>query len=170
MNINELNQYGDFAHPLEVLYKKTGNCSANGYLGEKLQDVSFDTEGRLEFSTHKEVDDVVVDSKGAVLSDSILVKQTQKGHSFTSCQLYSWDVSQNKYTFLAFDNEDSLNQFYSVIKRFDANLCDEDVSSLFQEMGLTFESVIQVLLNQERSPIEGMFEEQSSNTGGSFTM
>ena len=169
MNIKELNQYGDFALPLEMLYQKTGNCPMNGFLGERLKDVSFDEEGRLEFSTHKEVDGTTIDSRGAVLTDSVLVRQNRESEVSTFHYLYSWDVPEGAYTFLAFDDEDAMKRFYQVIKRFDANLCDADISSVFQKMGLTFDSVTQVLLRQKASGLDEMFQEESTHTDSPFT-
>lgn len=170
MNIDELNQYGEFALPLEKQFKRNGSCPMNGYLGEDMK-VSFDEEGRLEFSTQKTVEGSEVDSKGVALSEGVLVKQTQKSPASNSYRLYSWNEEGDRYTFLAFDSQRALDQYYKVLKRFNASLCDDDISTMFQEMGLSFESVTQVLLNQERNPMDAMFEEeQASNASGSFVM
>ena len=146
MNIHELSQYGDDTLPLQQLYKNVGSCVMNGYLGDSIDELSFDEEGKVTFSTHKDLGDRAVDSKGVVLSNSILIKQVEKGNDLTSYRLYSWDVDESKYTFLSFDSASSLNRFFEVIKGFDACLCD-DISTLFQEMGLSFEPVTQVITN-----------------------
>ena len=154
MNINELNQFGEeCTRPLTTFYKRTGNCMMNGFLGDSLQNVSFDEDGRLQFSSLKE-GETTVDTKGVVLSDSILLKQTVKEEGSTGYRLYSWDVDEDRYTFLSFDNPMTMNRYFDVIKRFDSNLCDEDISLLFQEMGLKFESVNQVLLNQKYRSVD----------------
>lgn len=161
MNIVDLNHYNDDCTlPIRNLYEKTGNSSISGYLGEELEKMGFDEEGHLHFSTHKEIEDGNIDSHGVVLDDSVLIKQRQLSHDMNSYRLYSWDVDKSMYTFLSFDNESSLNHFFNVIKRFGYSLCDDDISLLFQEMGLTFESVTQVLLNQKKNPLDAMFDEE----------
>ena len=169
MNIEELSQYGDdYVQPLVMLYKRVGNHSKDGYLGEKL-DVLFDGDGKLHYSTHKEINEGAVDSQGVVLGDSVLIKQVQRSHDLTSYRLYFWDTKKDMYTFLSFDNELSLNRYYDVIQRFGVSLCDEDISILFQEMGLTFESVNQILINQRNNPLDYMFEEDEEKSTP-FTM
>ncbi len=161
MNIDELGLYEeDFAIPLVELHKQTGNSLVSGYLGEKLNDAYFDSSGFFRFSTHKEMDDSVVDTKGIILSDSVLLSQIIKGHEDTSYRLYSWDVDDGCYTFLAFDKEFAMKRYFDVISRFNANLNRDDISSLFKEMGLTFDNVTQILLNQKINPMDMMFEEE----------
>ena len=97
----------------------------------------------------------------------VLISQTVKSSSDTSYRLYSWDVNNECYTLLSFDREFALKRYYDVIKRFNVNLNGDDVSSLFKEMGLTFDNVIQILLNQKVNPIDRMFYEEQ--TEESFT-
>ena len=166
MKINELSQYGDYTTPLLHLYEMVGNHAKDGYLGESLEDVLFDGEGNLHFSTHKEIEEGIVDSNGVVLGQNVMIKQTHKGHDFTSHVIYYWDVEKGMYTFLSFDNPMSMNRFFEVTGRFDANLCSEDISHLFQEMGLSFESVTQILLRQKYNPLDKMFEEEEQHSSG----
>ena len=168
MNINDLSIYDEkFAAPLVKLYKDTGNVISSGYLGEKFNDAYFDGNGRFNYSTHKESDEAVIDSHGIILDESVLISQTVKSSSDTSYRLYSWDVNNECYTLLSFDREFALKRYYDVIKRFNVNLNGDDVSSLFKEMGLTFDNVIQILLNQKVNPIDRMFYEEQ--TEESFT-
>ena len=168
MKIEELNQYGDFGQPLIQLYQRVGNRSTTGYLGEDLK-VQFDSDGRVQYNTHKELDEMNVDSQGVLLNDSILIKQVQRGHDFSSYRLYSWDTSENMYTYISFDQETALNRFFGVIKRFDANLCVDDISSSFQNMGLSFDNVNQILLKQRPNPLDWMLEEEEEKRAP-FTM
>ena len=171
MNINGLSQLGDeCSQPLRMLYKNNGSCLVNGYLGDDVKDVSFDDNGHFEFTTHKDFDDSTVDSKEAVLDNSVLIKQTQKGYDFVSFRIYSWDVEQNKYSLLGFDRKDAMDRYYEVLKNNDINLCDDDISVLLQEVGLTFDSVTQVLLNQQTNPLDNMFQTSSSNDEKPFMM
>lgn len=161
MSINDLKLYGEeYTQPLINLYNKTGNSSLSGYLGEELKDVLFDGDGKLHFSTDKKVEDIEINSHGVVLTDSVLIKQVQKGRYNSSYRLYSWDVDDSKYTFISFDNNMALNRYYDTVQRFDVSLCGEDISSLFQEMGLSFESVSQIILNQTMNPMDVLFEQE----------
>ena len=148
------------ADALEKIYLTTGNCIMNGFLGEDILETRLNDEGNVEFLSSKKRDEGVVDSTGVVLEDSVLIKQVDQGESNTYYKLYSWDVETGTYTFLGFDNQNSLNHFYNVIKRFGMNLCSEDISSSLGEMGLTFDNVTQVLLNQSVDPISRMFDEE----------
>ncbi len=162
MNINDLKLYGDeLTEPLLVLFKKTGNKSISGYLGEEFNDLLFDDDGKIHFSTIKNADGMKIDSHVVLLDNSILIKQTQKGNYSSSYRLYSWDIDNDRYTYISFDNPIALNRYYDTIKRFDISLCGEDISSLFQEMGLTFESINQILLNQSIDPMEVLFDEDN---------
>jgi hypothetical protein len=147
---------------LKRLYDTTGSCVMNGLLGEELKNCNFDENGVFEFTTDCENDDVQIHSQGAVLSDSVLIKQTQKDHNQSSCHLYSWDLRKRHYTFLSIQDEEHLNRFYNRIKRTDTNLCQGDISKSFQNMGLTFDAVNRVYLNQSIDPLHQMFDDEFS--------
>lgn len=148
------------ADALEKIYLISGNCIMNGFLGEDFLVTEYDDNGNFVFATSKKSDEGVVDSIGAVLDDSVLIKQVDQEESNTYYKLYSWDVESGTYTYLAFDNQNSLNHFYNVIKTFGKNIVFEDISSAFIEMGLSFDNVTQVLLNQSVDPISRMFDEE----------
>ena len=155
---------------LGKLEKNAGNCIMDGFLGEDFLDLSFDDEGRLQFMSNKKIDDTSIDSIGVVLSDSVLIRQVEQNSILRSYRLYSWDVDRNLYTFLEFDDKSSWNHFFDVIKRFDICLCGGDISSQFQEMGLTFESVTQILLNQRVDPLSRMFDDEFSEEKRSISL
>lgn len=165
MNISEFRtSYEDVVGSvdrLERLCNNAGNCVMNGFLGDSVSSCNFDENGILEFSSRKESEGVAVDSVGAVLSNSILIKQKQNGEMMHYHNLYSWDEDSDSYTYLSFDNEGELNRCYDTIKRFDANLCRDDITALFRNMGLSFDSVTQVLLNQKVDPIQRMFDDEA---------
>ena len=162
MNINDLSIYDEkFAIPLVKLYKNTGNSLISGYLGEKFNSAFFDEFGRFNFSTHKELDEAAVDSRGIIIGDdSVLISQKVKGSADTSYRLYSWDTNEECYTLLSFDREFALDRYYDVVKRFNVNLNGDYVAYLFKEMGISFDNVIQILLNQKTNPIDKMFDEE----------
>lgn len=148
---------------LEKLYNNAGNCVMDGFLGDSVDSCNFDENGILEFSSRKEKDGVIVQSVGAVLSDSILIKQNQEGEMSEFHNLYSWNKSGDSYTYLCFDDESVLNRYYGVMKRFDVDLCSEDISTAFKRMGLSFDNVTQVLLNQKVDPVQRMFDEEMNS-------
>ena len=148
------------ADALEKIYLISDNCIMNGFLGDESLKTAIDDYGDFVFATSKESDDGVVDSTGVVFDDSVLIKQVEHGESNTFYKLYSWDIESGTYAFLSFDNQESLNHFYNVIKRFGKNIGSEDISSSLGEMGLTFDNVTQVLLNQSVDPIARMFDEE----------
>lgn len=169
MKLNELNQYQDpNVSTLGELFQATGNCPMNGYLGESLERIAYDEEGNFYYSTEHSEEDFFTQSRGVVYGKNLLVKQKSKSQDSESYSLYSWDTEKRMYTYLAFDYPAALKRFFDTIKNFRVNLCDEDVSHLFQEMGLTFENVTQIRLNQSVSPLDVMFREQDKDGNDPF--
>lgn len=168
MNISEFRtseeDVGCSIERLEELCNNAGNCVMNGFLRDSVDACKFDFNGVLEFSSNRERDGLSISSKGAVLPNGILIKQTQKSDEANYYNLYSWNKDGDSYTYLSFDNVDVLNRYYDVIKRFGYNLCDEDITDLFKEMGLSFDNVTQVLLNQKVDPIQIMFDEEANTS------
>lgn len=169
MNMSEVNNgfYLDNERQKEVavlssLLDKNGSCSMNGYLGSSNVKLSFDDAGILEFETRNEADDFVTESWGAVLSDGVVIKQVQKNSQVSYNQLFSWDVDSNSYTYLVFDNMQSMNDCYDKIKAFDVNLNKVDISSTFAELGISFDDVAQVLLNQKVDSVASLVDEAVS--------
>ncbi len=169
MNISEFKDNkqmsGKDINVLEKLCNKTGNCSMNGYLASSLVDCSFDENGVLEFYSCKKDESGTTDSIGCVLDDSVLIKQVQKGELSDYSRLYSWNVEDGVYTYLEFDDKSALNTFYNRIKRMGVNLCDDDLSTSLQGMGLTFDNVTKVLINQKVDPLMSMFDEEKKSEG-----
>lgn len=150
MNINEVRNI-DCNEQLAVLKRllvNTGNCVMNGYLGDSVSGVSLDEYGNIEFVSRKEDNSVLVESRGAVLSDSVVIRQKQDIKNRTYYQVFSWDLAEDVYTYIAFDDAESMNSCYEKIKKFDVNLCKEDISNKFVELGISFDSIAQILLNQ----------------------
>lgn len=165
MKIEEVLFYGEkFTKPLIDLYNHVGSCASSGYLGEELKDFNINSRGDISFYTVKEKDEMEINSDVVVYDTNILIAETQKGHDNTSYRMYSWDTKEMQYAFIEFDNPMAMRDFYRVIPRFNKNLCEDDISTLFQEMGLNFESITQIKLNQKVNPMEDMFiEEEEEN-------
>jgi len=150
MNINEVTNI-DCHEQLAVLKRllvNTGNCSMNGYLGDSVSGVSITPQGNVEFASKKKDDSILVDSKGTVLSDSVVIKQEQTIGNRVYYQVFSWDIADDVYTYIAFDDVEAMDSCYEKIKTFDVNLCREDISMKFIEMGIAFDHIAQILLNQ----------------------
>ena len=145
---------------LKRLQQATGNSIMNGFLGEDLSNCYFDDNGYLEFMTDCEREGVKIHSCGAVLEDSVIIKQVQSDRDNTTHHLYSWDLNNYHYTFLAIEDEDHLNRFYDTIKRTNTNLCVGDISDNFKKIGLSFDFVNRVLLNQSIDPFHQMFDDE----------
>ena len=136
------------ANIINNVYEKTGNCRVNGFLGEGISNIIFDENGNIEFMTIKNDNDTQIKSWCTLLDGSILVKQVETKENIVDTRLYSYDINKNVYTYLSLATQESLRKFYDVMKRLEINLCDGDITDNFKNMGLTFDDVIQVLLEQ----------------------
>jgi hypothetical protein len=157
---------------LKTLYKNSGSCVMNGYLGDSISEFSLDENGNLEFSSKKSNGDNVTLSKGTILSDSVLIKQSENQKDRTHYQLFSWDVPRNQYSYILFSDETSLNDCYNKLKNNDICLCGSDVSSIFNKYDISFDNISQILLDQKVDSVDAMFEDAQEDFVGktSFTI
>lgn len=164
MNFNELNNKRQREYNiLTDLSSKNGSCLANGFLGEDNVEFFVDDSGILEYKTLHSSSEFETYSIGAILSDSVLIKQTQKNDNRIYNQLISWDVGSNSYTYVAFDNAEALDDCYEKLKSGDVNLSKKDISTEFSKLGISFDGVAQVLLNQKVDELSFMVESVSSS-------
>ncbi len=147
---------------LANLLEKNGSCSMNGYLGTSNINFLMDDSGVLEFETINTNSEYITKSRGAVLSDCVIIKQVQEKDRSSYNQLFAWNTADNSYTYIVFDNYQSLDDCYEKVKAMDVNLAKEDISSKFAEMGISFDSVAQVLLNQKVDSVASLVEEATS--------
>lgn len=168
MNINEIkNSYLMVERQKEIgalcdLVDKNGSCSLNGYLGTANIEFSFDDMGSLEFETESKNSEVLTKSKGVVLDDCVVIRQVQNSDNMSYNQLISWNCPDNSYTYLSFDNFKAMDDCYEKIKVGEVNLAKEDISLKFAELGISFDNVAQVLLNQKVDMLTSMVEESST--------
>ena len=167
INFNEMDEI-DPIFTLKKLYDATGSCFENGFLGENFTYFNFDDNHIFEYATKCDRKGSVVESRGASLMDSVLVKQTQTNDDLITYYLYSWDTNKNVYTVLTVENEYYLNQYYDQMKKMNVNLCDGDISLNFEKMGLTFDGVHKVLLNQPFNPMDSFFEDDEKEEYNNF--
>lgn len=157
---------------LRTLYNNSGNCVMNGYLGDSVRGFSLDENGNLEFTSEKVVDESTFKSKGTILSDSVLIKQAERKDDRTHYHLFSWDVNNSQYSYFLFMDEKSLDNCYDKIKNSDIGLCGKDVRSVFKELGISFDDIYQVLVDQKVSPIDSMLNDAQGDFLGktSYTL
>lgn len=179
MNINEVNvensmlfDKSESLNVLKKIYRNTGNSAISGYLGDSVNDFSIDDYGNLEFKSSKKTENKEINSYGTVLENSVLIKQIQKSRDNIFYQLFSWNVSDNSYTYVVFDDMKSLDYAYNQLKRPGINVEESDVSLLFNELGISFDNIAQILLNQKADELSTMIDEsfENSNTDTSFTL
>ncbi len=134
---------------LNSLYATSGNCMMNGFIGDSIKSYSFDENGNLEFVSSRKDARSQIDSTGAVLNNGVVIKQVQKSENGNYNHLFSWNVGKSLYTYILFDDEKSMNNCYNEIKKRDINLCDGDVTSILGNIGVSFDNISQILLNQK---------------------
>ena len=154
MNISEVRDllegasYEGEIEVLETIWNYVGDSVLNGYLGSSVETVSFDEGGRLEFDSRFETDDVVTLSTGVVLSDSVIIRQVQKHDKGYYCQLISWTKDGKNYSTIVFDNVRTLDKAYSGMKQLSGEFLDDNVNSVLEELGISFDSVMNVKIGQ----------------------
>ena len=156
---------------LKTLYKNSGSCVMNGYLGDSVSSFSLDENGNLEFTSNKTVGDIATSSTGAILNNTVLIKQVDKQKDRTHHQLFSWDVPGNQYSYLLFSDGKSLDDCYEKLKNGDICLCGSDVSTIFKDNNISFDNISQILLDQKVDSVKDMFDAQDDFVGKtSFTL
>jgi hypothetical protein len=179
MNINEVNvensmlvDKSESLNVLQKIYRNTGNSAISGYLGDSVNDFSIDDFGNLEFKSSKKTENKDIYSYGTVLENNVLIKQIQKSRDNNFYQLFSWNVSSNTYTYVVFDDMKSLDYAYQQLKKSGVNVEESDISLLFNELGISFDNVAQILLSQKADELSTMVDESfiKPNTDTSFTL
>ena len=137
----------------KILRSPSGNCRMNGFIGDASE---FRTGiGDIpEYNTCHVENGTIITSFGCILGDSILVRQID---SDNTCQLFSWDLDDCKYTHIVFGNEEALNACYQRIKDKKTNLSKGDIVSNLASADVNMGDVINVLTDQEQDSIKDMF-------------
>lgn len=134
---------------LEDIYEKAGNCVMNGYLGSAVTNISYDENGLVEFQSQHMVADLLTESTGAVLRDSVIIKQMQKNSEGEVAQLFSWKKDGSKYTYIGFNNVDSMNFAYNQIKQFCPYYLEGNLVPDFKYLNIPLDSILSVKCGQE---------------------
>ena len=154
---------------LEMFYERTGNCVMNGYVGSSLDGISYDEAGRMEFHSFYQEGDLKTVSTGALLRDSIVIKQIQLNKRQNYYQLFSWDKDLDTYTYLAFDDEKTLDYAYRQIKRY-AHFLGEEAQQEIVQLGIPFEHIMDVKACQKfgEDAISSIFSDYNGQAKDSF--
>lgn len=129
---------------LERLFNNTGDCVMNGYLGSGIQNISVDSLSHLEFESFKSAGDLETISTGCVLTDSVLIKQTQRRKNESFHQIFSWNGELNSYLWLQFNDVDAMDYSYERIKTFDESLDNSDLIQQLGKMGIPMDNISKV--------------------------
>ena len=154
MNISEVRDllegasYEKDIEVLETIWNYVGDSVLNGYLGSSVETVSFDEDGRLEFDSRFESDEVVTLSTGVVLSDSVIIRQVQKHDKGYYCQLISWTKDGKNYSTIVFDNVKTLDKAYNGLKKLSGEFLDDNLNSVLEELDISFDNVMIVKIGQ----------------------
>lgn len=172
MRINDASKFVGYndkvvedAFVLTKLFAVTGDTSKSGYLDDSITGMNLDENGNLQFDSYREKDGRVITSTGVVVSDCVLIKQHEKVGKRDYYQIYSWDIDSKNYTYVSFDKMQSMDDCYDKLRRSQVNLHNEDISLKFSELGISFDDVAQVRLNQTMGSfsLDDMFKERVTN-------
>ena len=150
MNISEVRtlvegaSYEEKITILEDISERVGDCPEIGYLGSSVSNISMDENGKLEFQSEKNTNDLVNKSTGAVLDDNVIIMQIQESNNSKLLQLYSWKLDGSKYTYLTFDSTLALEKAYFEIKKQNKGFLAGNLDSDLQDIGISYRDIMDV--------------------------
>lgn len=159
MNISEVRKlvegatYEKQVGILEELCEKTGDCVMNGYLGSSVTNIAYDGLGNLEFQSEHRCGNLLTNSTGVLLDNSLLVKQTQDDGNRRNLQLFSWKMDGSSYTYVAFDNEEVLDMAYEKIRAYYPHFLNEDVDLELAQLQIPMDNVMDIKVSQDVEPL-----------------
>jgi hypothetical protein len=107
----------------------------------------------------------VINSTGVVYNGCVLIRQHEKVGNRDYYQMYSWDVPHKCYTYISFDKEKPMIACFNKLKSTQVNLHNEDISSKFAELDISFDDIAQVKLHQNMNSfsLDDMFRDRVVN-------
>lgn len=153
------------AYVLTRLLSETGDTSKSGYLDDSITGMSLDNFGNLQFESYREKEGRTITSTGVVYGDCVLIKQEEKVGTRNYYQMYSWDVPHKCYTYISFDKDEPMINCFDKLRSSQINLHNEDISSKFAELGISFDDIAQVRLHQKTDTftLDDMFKARVAN-------
>ena len=154
MNISEIKQmlmgasYEKELDVLETIYEYAGNDVMNGYLGSSVVNVSYDKNGKVEFESKYMNGEFMTTSVGAVLENSVLIKQVQECGDKDFCQLISWKCDGSSYTCIIFDDENNMVNAYEKLKKSHGEYLEENIHQILDDLGISFNNIMNIKTSQ----------------------
>ena len=129
---------------LEKIFEFAGDTLEVGYLGSSIMNVGGDDFGNFEFNSEYSNDNENIVSTGAVLEDSVVIKQIHKSEGCVKYQMYSWDLDSCGHVFFAFNSEKSMEEAYEKIKNIKENIGKKDVADRLKDLKISFENITNI--------------------------
>ena len=150
MNISEVKNlvegasYENKIQILEDICERVGDCQELGYLGSSISNICYDEFGMLEFQSQKIGYNLIINSIGAVLGESVVIMQIQESDSSRLLQLYSWKLDGSKYTYLTFDSKLALEKAYYQMKKCNIGFLAENLDADLQKMEVGYRDIMDI--------------------------
>ena len=129
---------------LERIFEFAGDEAPIGFLGSSIVSVGRDELGNFEFNSEHIMGDLETISTGAVLEDSVIIKQTEKHGDVVKYQIYSWDLESCSHVWIAFDNSDVMEYAYEKIKSLKDNISKSDITHKLRELEISLDEIINI--------------------------
>lgn len=154
MNISDIKKmflgasYENEIDVLESIYEYAGDDVMNGYLGSSVLTISYDEYGKVEFESSYQNGEYKTNSVGAVLDNSVLIRQVQECGDKDFCQLISWKKDGSSYTYLVFDTEENMHDAYVKLKCSYGDFLEEGIQQLLEDLGVSFDNIMNIKTSQ----------------------
>lgn len=154
MNISDVKKmfvgasYEEEIDVLESIYEYAGDDVMNGYLGSSVSAISYDENGEVEFESNYQNGEYKTISVGAVLDNSVLIKQVQECGDKDFCQLISWKKDGSSYTNIVFDTVESMKSAYEKLKKSNDDFLEEGIHQLFDDLDISFDNIMNIKTSQ----------------------
>lgn len=134
---------------LESIYEYAGDDVMNGYLGSSVMTVSYDSFGNVEFDSRYKNDRFYTNSTGAVLKNSLLIRQVQECEDKDFYQLISWKKDGSSYSYIVFNSEENLEDAYIKLKRSYGEFLDGDINSVLGDLDISIDNIMNIKTEQK---------------------
>ena len=145
---------------LKKLYDLIGNSYMSGFIGDSITSFSVDDNDLLEFTTLKELNNSTFGSSGVVLPGSIVFMQSVDEVDINN--LISYDDKNNRFTFISFDDYNSMSECYNSIKNNNINLCSGDISSILNDIGVSLDSISKIYVKKDIKVLSSLIGDEYS--------
>lgn len=115
-----------------------GDNVANGYLESCIDSFNYDDYGNFEFHSLRNNGNLIIDSVGSLLKNSVVIKQRQvdPAGGIDNSYIISWNKEGSKYTFISFENSDVVDYAYDRIKASCSDYLDANASDVLERISV----------------------------------